>query len=578
MILQALHDYYQRKLDEDAKALAPFGFEPKEILFLIVLDEEGRFVDLEDYRVQEGKKLRGRVTVVPQGPKRSGKNSWQVAYLLWDHPGYVLGVSEGDAERAAKQHQSFVELIRQRFPEPDFDVGVQAVLRFLEVGDFSALQQHSNWPELLKTKGNISFRLAGDLDLVCQRPAVRKALTVSQDEDCARGRCLVTGDEDVIERLHPAIKGVWGAQTSGANIVSFNLSAFDSHGKSQGFNAPVGQQAVFAYTSALNHLLRTGSRQRLQVGDASTVFWASREDRLENNFLDLFLDAGPDDPDRNTDAVRSLYESPWTGKNTAASDETRFFILGLSPNAARISVRFWHHNTVGEIAGQLRQHFEDLEIERGPRDSPFLSLPRLLESTALQGKRENVPPNLAGDTMRAILDGTPYPWTLLTAAIRRIRAEHRITHTRAALIKAVLVRKYRHQQEVTVSLDPENLNVGYRLGRLFAVLERAQEMASSTSLNATIRDRFYGGAAATPTTVFPQLLKLTTHHLAKINQNPDNRGKVVYLERLIGGIFDGIDTFPSHLAIEDQGRFAIGYYHQRQAFYKKSESAQGDKQ
>lgn len=578
MILHALHDYYQRKVEGDAKALAPFGFEPKEILFLVVLDEQGNFVDLEDYRVQEGKKLRGRVTVVPQGAKRSGKNSWQVAYLLWDHPGYVLGVAEGDAEsleRAAKQHQSFIALIRQTFPDPDVDVGIRAVLQFLETADLATLSQHPNWPELLKTKGNISFRLQGDSNLVCQRPAVRKALTLANanDDEATRMRCLVTGDEDVIERLHPAIKGVWDAQTSGANIVSFNLDAFKSFGKEQGYNAPIGKQAAFAYTSALNHLLRTDSRQRLQVGDASTVFWADRENHpLEESFLDLLLDAGKDNPDRNTDAVRSLYEAPWAGKQANASDDTQFFILGLSPNAARISVRFWHHGPVAEIAGHIRQHFEDLDIERGSRDTPFLSLHRLLVCTALQEKRENIPPNLASDTLRAVLTGTPYPWTLLTAVLRRIRAEHHINYPRAALIKAVLVRKNRHQQEVSVSLDPANPNVGYRLGRLFATLERAQE-AASPGLNTTIRERYYGAAAATPVTVFPQLLKLKNHHLAKL----ENRGYAVNLEKLIGEIFDGIEVFPSHLAIEDQGRFAIGYYHQRQAFYKKSEASKGDK-
>jgi len=574
MILQSLHDYYQRKVAEDPKAMAPPGFQPVEIGFVIVLDAGGRFVDLDDNRDRVGKKLRGTPEVVPQAAKRSGMNSWQIANLLWDHPGYVLGVGEdAKAEQAQRQHQSFIALLRETFPEPDFDPGVAAVLRFLEAGEFIPVLQHGHWPEVLKSKANLSFRLQGDEDLVCQRPAVRRAIAATGDEaDSVRGQCLITGEQDAIQRLHPVIKGVWGAQSSGANIVSFNLQAFNSFGRDQGFNAPMGQQGVFGYTSALNHLLRPGSRQRLQVGDASTVFWAGREHVFEDDFLD-FLEINHDDPDRNTEAVRSLYGSPWRGKAITADDATPFFVLGLAPNAARISVRFWHPATVGEIAGSIARHFEDLCLEQASGEVPFLGVSRLLESIALQGKRENIPPNLAGELMRAILTDTPYPWTLLTGAIRRIRAERRITHPRAALIKAVLVRRNRHQQEVGVSLDTENPNIGYRLGRLFAALERAQETANP-GLNATIRDRYYGAASATPVTVFPQLLKLKVHHLAKL----ENRGQAVNLERLIGEIIDGIDGFPGHLTMEDQGRFAIGYYHQRQQFYKKAEKSEAPHQ
>jgi CRISPR-associated protein Csd1 len=444
-------------------------------------------------------------------------------------------------------------------------------LTFLERADFQPVYQHPYWEEMQKSKGNISFRLLPDVELVCQRPAVRAVVEHPETIDAVQQRCLISGENEVIERLHPSIKGVWGAQTSGANIVSFNLDAFNSYGKTQGFNAPIGQKTAFAYTSALNHLLRKGSRQRLQVGDASTVFWAEKEHPLEDDFLALF-EADRDDPDRNINAVRALYRAPATGTGHISDDSTPFYVLGLAPNAARIAIRFWHHSKVGEIAGNIRQHFDDLRIVHGPRDPEFLSLSRLLESTALQAKRDNIPPNLAGDFMRAILSGTPYPWTLLTAAIRRIRAEQRLTYPRAALIKAVLVRNHRQNpQEVAVSLDLANTNIGYRLGRLFAVLERAQE-AANPGINATIRERYYGAASATPVTAFPQLLKLKNHHIAKL----ENRGQAVNLEKLLGEIMDGIDDFPPHLAMENQGRFAIGYYHQRQEFFKPSNHSQED--
>jgi CRISPR-associated protein Csd1 len=251
---------------------------------------------------------------------------------------------------------------------------------------------------------------------------------------------------------------------------------------------------------------------------------------------------------------------------------TRFFVLGLAPNAARIAVRFWYAGTVGEVAANISAHFDDLEIVAPPKWSPYLSLRTLLRGIALQGDLENVPPNLAGDFMKAILTGTPYPRTLLAGALRRVRAERDVTYPRAALVKAVLARETRYygslEKEVGMSLDGSTTNVGYCLGRLFAVLEKAQEEASP-GINATIRDRFYGAASATPVAAFPHLLKLKNHHLAKL----ENRGRAVNLERLIGEIMDGVSDFPAHLSLQDQGRFAVGYYHQRQDLFKKRETA-----
>jgi len=379
----------------------------------------------------------------------------------------------------------------------------------------------------------------------------------------------VTGEKDTVERLHPALKGVRGANTSGANIVGFNLNAFRSFGRHQGENAPVGKQAAFAYTTALNFLLGKDSAQKLQVGDATTVFWTARASPLETQVADFFGEPKKDDPDRHTEAVRALYESVETGAFVTDSDQTPFYALGLAPNAARISVRFWHRGTVAEMAGRFRQHFEDIAIVHGPKEKQYLSLWRLLVSTAALGKSENIPPNLAGETMRAILEGLPYPQTLLQAAVRRNRAEQNVPYARAALIRACINRSTRSidpqkEEELTVSLDLTNTNIGYRLGRLFAVLERIQERASP-GINATIRDRFYGAASGTPVTVFGNLMRLKNHHLAKL----ENAGERINFERTLGEIMGEIADFPSHLSLGDQGRFAIGYYHQKQAFFTK---------
>lgn len=580
MILQSLCDYYRRQQDE----LPPPGFERKAIPFVIVLSRDGQLVDIEDTRSDSrNKKDKGRFFVVPQGVK---KTSGIEANLLWDVMGYVLGVVsearvakldaaklEKERMRTRETHAAFIQRIHDTFPDPFSDDGVRAVLAFLEQGDFDGVFAHSLWTEMTKSTEPLSFRLDGDLELICQREAVRRELmTKESTNSIGLGRCLVTGEAGLITRLHPAIKGVRGAQSSGANIISFNFAAACSFGKKKGMNSPVGESAVFAYTTALNALLRSDSRQKMAVGEDTFIFWAEKPDPAEELFA-AWLQPDPDDPARGVEAIKALYKAPQTGVRPLDQDDTRFFVLGLAPNVARLSIRLWNVTTVRELAANIRQHFDDLAIVRSDRDSEYLPLWRLLIATAAQGKSENIPPLLAGEALRAILAGTPYPQMLLTTALQRIRAEQgHVSYPRAALLKAVLVRNSRFRNslepEVTVSLDLENLHVGYRLGRLFAVLEKVQEEANP-GLNATIRDRFYGAASSTPITVFSNLMKLNKHHLAKI----EHKGRAVNLEKLIGEIVDGLtDSFPAQLPMIEQGRFAIGYYHQKQAFYKKSVS------
>lgn len=574
MILQALAEYYGRVASADDTAVAPPGFERKEIPFVVVVDREGRFRDIEDTRTGEGKQKRGRIFAIPQAVKRTVA---VVPNLLWDNPTYVFGVdAKGKPERAARQHAEFVARIEEVSRAAD-DEGTRAVLRFLERGEFDAVYAHPNWNEVEETGANLTFRLEGDDELVCQRQGVRGVLSGDPGDDTRAERCMVTGETGPVARLHTVIKGVWGAQTAGANIVSFNLDAFGSHGWKQGLNAPVGEKTAFAYTTALNHLLRRDSPQRMRVGDASTIFWAERAVPLETAITKLFDEPPRDDPHRNTEAMRVLYDAPRRGIDPdAGGSATRFYVLGLAPNASRISVRFWHVSTVAELSARIRQHFDDLRIVHAPFEPDVLSLFRLLVSTAAIGKAENIRPNLGAELLRAALDGTAYPRELLGAAVQRVRAEREVTYPRAALIKACLVREARANRhntdpEVDVALDESNPNPAYRLGRLFAVLERAQEEANP-GLNATIRDRYFGAAATTPVIVFPRLLKLNGHHLSKL----ENRGRAVNLEKLIGGIIDGVNDFPTLLSLQDQGRFSIGYYHQRQDFFVKRGAAEPD--
>lgn len=584
MILQALADYYRRMSEDESTALAPEGFEKKEIPFLIILDLQGKCVGFFDTRNPSGKKLIARSFTVPKERARSGSKGWQTTNILWDHYGYVLGWAKSESEKdkrmAIQRHATFVAEVKRISEELPNNKEIKAVYTFLEGGNFDEVLNHPLWQDCVKIPGcNLSFQI--NEQLVCQSDDVKGFINKEsqsssdneEDEDSLPdilGFCLVSGHMDTLARLHTRTP-IFGAKST-ARIVSFQKNkGFDSYGKLQGYNAPVGKKAEFAYTTALKALLAKGSRQRMQVGDASTVFWAEKKNDLEDVFADIFGEPGKENPDQANKAIRILYESPKAGAPPITEDYTPFFVLGLAPNAARIAVRFWHTGTVGETAKNIRQHFDDCAMVHGPKQTEHLSLFRLLVSTALLGKSENIPPNIAGDFMRAILAGTPYPQTILAAAVRRCRAEREITYPRAALLKAVLARAARFYQqsekEVGMALDTGNINIGYRLGRLFATLEKIQE-AANPGINATIRDRFYGAASGTPVSAFPHLMKLKNHHLSKLPY----RGQAVNLEKVIGEIMDGIVDFPTHLALQDQGRFAVGYYHQRQAFFTKNET------
>ncbi|HEY1128316.1 MAG TPA: type I-C CRISPR-associated protein Cas8c/Csd1 [Roseateles sp.] len=575
MILQALAQLYERRSrDPDpARRLPSPGLEDKDIPFIVELRADGSPVLLRDTRRPDGKKLRAQTFLVPQGVK---KTSGVAANLLWDTAEYTLGVSaKAEAPRLPEQTAAFLARVQALAPHADDDAGLSALLAFLQAPQLDVLRTAPHWEEMLQGNALVSFELQGDAGvLICQRPAVQaaiRALAAAQAPG-ALAHCLVEGAPRPVARLHGAIKGVWGAQTMGANIVSFNLGAFNSYGKEQGLNAPVGEAAVFAYTTALNALLDRDSRNRIQVGDASTVFWAEAPHPFDGEFTlaDLFAEA--DNPDKNRDAVRALFNTVRSGQMPQAVGDTRFFVLGLSPNAARISIRFWLPAVpFADLAPRLVQHFDDIRVARrydGDPETP--SIFRLLTSLALQGKADNIPPRLAGEWMRAILEGRPLPAGLLNVAVQRCKAEQDVSYLRACVLKAWLNRRARAASDPTrppqtfkEALDMDNPAPAYRLGRLFATLERIQEQALP-GINATIRDRYYGAASTTPVTVFTTLLRLKNAHLKKLSDSFSS-----YFEKLIGEILAPLTGFPRQLSLAEQGEFALGYYHQRQAFFTK---------
>ncbi|WP_137895405.1 type I-C CRISPR-associated protein Cas8c/Csd1 [Ramlibacter sp. 2FC] len=590
MILQALNSYYQRLLERGEEGLSPFGYSPEKISYEILLAPDGRVVDVNDIRDTSGKKPTPRVMNVPQPEKRTvGIKS----NFLWDKTSYVLGVS-ASSKRADKEHEAF-KALHQHCLTGTTDAGLKALLAFLAAWTPERFASAPFKQEMLDA--NVVFRLDGETHYLHERPAaqrVRAQLLGGEDESTLLADCLVTGDRTPMARLHPAIKGVTGAQSSGASIVSFNLESFASYGKVQGENAPVSEQAAFAYTTVLNHLLRRSehNRQRIQIGDASVVFWAEAVDAEQAQeaelTFELLLNAPPDDS-QEAARVRDVLDQVAKGRplselSPKLQDSTRMFVLGLAPNASRISIRFWETGTLGLFAQRLAQHERDFRIEPLPwRTAPAAR--RVVLATV--PNRERTAPkmddafnNLVGEFMRAVLSGAPYPRSLLANTLMRIRTDGNLSGLRAAICKGILARERRlginiQNEEVPVSLDKQSAHPGYRLGRLFAVLEAAQRSALGGQVNATIRDRYYGAASATPASVFPVLLRNTQNHLGKLRK--EKPGLAVMLEKDIREIVEGLsDSFPRSLRIEDQGRFAIGYYHQSQSRFAKTDASDDD--
>lgn len=565
MILHSLNGYYNR-LEKNTNVDIPLlGFNTKGIGFALLLNHEGKLLQVLDLRETAGKRLVPKQMTVPEAVIKSVNIA---ANFMWDNAGYVLGANnKGKPERSLKTFEAFKKLHHDIGEELD-DEGMLAVLRFLDSWNPADALELEYWDDMV-AGANLIFQLDGELCYVHDRPKIKDAWLKHYSENSSGvvATCLVCGEKKPIARLHPKIKGVRGSQSMGAAIVSFNLDAFLSYGKGQSFNAPVSEDIAFNYTTALNHLLRSDSRQKIQIGDAATIFWTERESPVEG-FMGLILN--PQDDSGDLKEVRDFLEAVRDGKKLPEEiDDTdmKFYILGLSPNASRLSVRFWHVSTVGNISAKIGQHFRDLSIIKNyDKDPEFPGMWQILRETAVLRKSENISPVLSGSIMRSIMTGSAYPQSLMTAIIGRIRADQEINYLRAAMIKACLVRKYRLNQiskEVTMALDKESTNVAYRLGRLFAVLEKAQRDAIPGA-NTTIKDRYYSSASATPSVVFPQLLRLSQHHIQKADY-----GYVT--DRMIEEIMQDIQKFPAHLSLDDQGLFAIGYYHQRKDFFTKSE-------
>ena len=588
MILQRLAEYYDRV----EKELPRPGFSLQKISFCVVLEPDGRLNSLQSLQQQDGKRLAAKPMIVPGQSKPSGQGINPC--FLWDNASYLLGwIADPDISKTTRSVLAF-EAFRSRHLEIEAQVAhpaFSAVCSFLRAWSPERALEHE--ADLSKIATNFGvFRIAGEMNYVHEviaLPADNECQEAASEATGMRGVCLVSGDTGEIARLHePKIKGVAGAKSSGALLVSFNASAYESYGKSQSYNAPVGATAAFKYANALNYLLNRRDR-RVSLGDSTVVFWADHANGLEDALSELFseplLNDGPvaeEDQERVRQAKLLLTQlRDGTGATEIAPDDqpTKFFLLGLSPNASRISVRFWVEADATALQKLVGQHLRDVALNYS-KDDQLLTLRRIVGATGRWDVKkskfdtENISPQLAGDLARSVLTGAAYPQSLLATMVRRIRSDGEVAYARVAAIKACLVRNSRlrgNPLEVSVKLDPSETNAGYNCGRLFALLEKAQTDSADGELNSTIKDRYFSSASTTPALVFPRLFRLSQHHLAKL----ETSYKIFY-DRRLGEVMGLLDRFPRQLALEDQGRFVIGYFHQRQDLYtSKRDKEQG---
>lgn len=579
MILKALYDYYNRC----GKDIAPLNWAYVPFFYSIVLNIEGKFLRLEPLGGKEGLPL---LTFRPEE-----RTSAPLPHCMGDNGSYILGLKEvKDTDgfdfnsEFKKNHKNFmafkneIERVYKTLPNNKF---AKAIHLFYQNYDnnpiaIDIIRQDNNWKDFCKALSkNITFSIGGNEGYAaCDKEIINERIK-SKINNNKETICLITGTKG--RPVNTTYSSFIIGGKSNAKLVAFQInSGYDSYGKRMGLNAPISEEEEFKYTTAILKLLSKDSHNKFRIGNRTFVFWASSNDeaagQAENSLFDLlgYSENEDGDPNAKIEQVRKVFTSIYSGV-LKTKLEDRFYILGLAPNAARIAVVYWSETSLKDFAGMILMHFRDMEIADTRKDKkPYMGIKDILSAVTLGGKQSETTPNLPEAVAKSIFQGTAYPYTLFSACIRRIRAEcgdngaNRIA--RIAIIKAYLNRQNDNNKKIEPMLDKNNTNQGYLCGRLFAVLDRIQEDANN---NNSIRERYMNAASSTPSSVFATILNLSTHHM----ENLSNDGKKVFYEKLKQEIIDKISAngFPSHLDLQDQGRFFVGYYHQKQDFFTKKE-------
>ena len=569
MILKALYDYYNRCGDD----IVPMDMAYVDFYYSIVLDEKGNFIRLEPLGGDSGLPL---LTFRPEE-----RTSAPVPHCMGDHAGYILGLKAVKAKenfdyakemtRNEKTLTAFKKDIENYFnilPNNSFVQAIHAFYKKFSLETINAIKHDSHWVDFCKYLAkNITFSVIGINGYAASDNEILQVKKQSKSNENKKAVCLITGvKEKPVNTTYSSF--ILGGK-SNAKLVAFQVnSGYDSYGKKMGLNAPISEEAEFKYTTALLKLLSKNSRNKFRIGDRSFIFWASSNneaaEQTEESLFDLlgYTEEEVDDPNAKIEQVRKVFTAIYSG-SLKTSLEDRFYILGLAPNSARIAVVYWSECSLKEFAGKILCHFEDMKIKDTRIDKkPYMGIKSMLAAVTLNGKQSEATPNLPEAVVKSIFQGTPYPFTLFSACIRRIRAESgnkdAIRIARMAIIKAYLNRINDNNKKIETMLDKSNTNQGYLCGRLFAVLENLQYAANKQD---SIRSGYMNAAASTPSAVYPTILKLSNSHYSKLAK--DKKGLAIYFDNQKKEIMAQISDFPDTLDLSDQGRFFLGYYHQK---------------
>ena len=587
MILQSLVNYYEILANDEDSNISKLCYSKANVSYAVNLSLDGELLNIIPMKigVQRGK----NIVEIPQSmevPEQEKKSVGVKSNFLCENSSYIFGVdNKGKPERAKECFKTFKELHSNILQNID-NATANAVVNFVNNWDVDKAMEHpvlTEYSDEILSVANFVFKVNGG-EFAHHNKEIRQAWEKHKNNsDYTSGmQCLVTGKHSSPARLHPSIKGVRGAQSVGGSMVSFNSRAYESYGRDeqQGLNAPVSEYATFAYTTVLNYLLSDISN-KIYLGDATIVFWAESPKKIYRNFMSLYMNGGMVNHDENlvkdevaASEVKSIFEKIAQGKpidelSDIFDEKTNFHILAISPNAARLAVRFFISNSFGEIVKKIALHYQDLKIEKQyPTDPDAFSVWRLLNETVSPKSNDKAAtPLMAGATLKAIITGSPYPGSLYNSIMLRIKAERDINYYKVSIIKAYLLRNTnKFKEELTMALNEQSENRAYIFGRLFAILEKAQ-LDANPGINSTIKDRYFTSACATPASVFPILLRLSQHHISKAEYGYASDKKIAnILEKL------DIDNhpFPSNLFLDEQGVFILGYYHQRNALYQKN--------
>lgn len=575
MILQALVKEYEKLVEK--KLVPEIGWCQANVSYAIELNEDGTIKEIHSLKINETmEKKQVWKPVKKSVPEMVTRSSGVLANFLCDNAKYFLGIdNNGTNDRMLECFQAAKEKHIALLKDIDEPIAREICNFFLSWDPKIARENYyvdEKWDEL-NDGGNIIFCIGTDeaQDNIKIKEVWNNNIKRAGEDK--KGICLVTGEKTEIARIHRGIKGVPGAQSSGAALVSFNAPAFESYGKEQSYNAPVGKYAEFAYTTALNYLL--GNRDRtFQVGDSMIVFWAENGNEAYQDTFSFVMNPHTDNEEQIQKVFDALKKSRYIDINDIKIDlEQNFYILCLAPNAARLSVRFFYQNTFGDILSNVDEHYKRMEIIKPSwEEQKYLSIHGMLRETVNQKSKDKTPaPNMAAMVLQSILSGSRYPESLYINTLIRIRSENgNVTWGKAAIIKAFLIKNYKWKEgENYMSLEENCNDTSYILGRLFSVLESIQKDANPT-ISSTIRDRYFNSACMTPASVFPILLRLKNSHIKKLERERGARTRIYY-ENLVGNLMDNLNGFPHRLTLEEQGKFMFGYYHQTQKKYEKKE-------